>query len=208
MSKSTVLDKSELAKLKLIYETGIMPDHGVLTINQEIDDDCLERIRVGFHLFRDVPVKLIINSPGGDIFAGMSIINYIKLHKYPVDIIVDCMAASMACVILQAATGKRLAMPDAVLMHHIGSIEVNSDHFTNAKKLIVFNEKYSERINKMMLDRVNDKRAKDHAAGKEDCKPRTMAWWKERDAFDQWMTVEEAIDIGLLDEIATELPWS
>ena len=64
-------------------------------------------------------ISLYINSPGGEIAAGLAIydtMNYIKP-----DIVTICVgqAASMAAVLLAAGTkGKRLALPNARVMIH------------------------------------------------------------------------------------------
>ena len=191
---------------KLIYETGIYPESRTFTINSEIDDDTLERVRCAFQILKGGPITCIINSPGGDVVVGMAIIAYFNKYTketgYPVDVVVDGMAASMACVIMQGATGRRIARPDAVMMHHVGSIAINSDHFTNVKHLVKFQEKYAKRINDLMLRRVNEKRAQQVDKNGEPLKPRTESWWEERDQLDRWMDAEEALELGLIDEIS------
>lgn len=191
--------RESITKARFRIDTGIDLDNRTIEIADEIDDEMLYSVRVGLSLLPG-EVTININSPGGDIFAGMAIIDAIKAHNAPVNIHVMGTAASMACIILQAGT-RRLASPNAVIMHHVGSMGITSDHFTNVKKLVGFTDKYSERLNKIMLDRINEKRAKDFAAGDLESKPRSMAWFKERDMVDQWMTAEEALDLGLIDEI-------
>ncbi len=187
--------------LKLLVEKGIDMDRAEIAIEQAIDDDTLANLRIAARLFAGRPFTIILNSPGGDVFAGMGMIDVMKAHSAPITVLVQGIACSMACIILQAAD-RRLARPNAVLMHHVGSMELgSSDHFVNVKKLMDFHEKYSERINDLMLARVNEKRAKDAAAGKEDSKPRDMAWWKRRDLVDQWMDAKEALEIGFIDAI-------
>lgn len=186
--------KEQLDNLKAFYDTGIDIDNGVITLNDEVNDDMLERIRVAFHFLRDKPVTLVINSGGGEVWAGMGIIDNIKSHPFPVTTKVNGVAASMACVIMQAGA-RRIATKNAILMHHVGSMGAPEDHYKNVKKLMAFNDKYNERVNQIMLDRINEKRVK---AGE---KPRDMAWWKEYDTFDRWMTAEEALEMGFIDEV-------
>lgn len=195
-----VIDKDRLSLLKFQYEYGLDLEAKSVFLNYEIDDEAVSTVRGALAIYRDQPVTLVLNSPGGDIFAGMAIIDAIKAHKAPVTIHVNGTAASMACIILQAGT-HRTATPNSVIMHHVGSMGITSDHFTNVKKLVGFTDKYSERLNKIMLDRINEKRAKDFAAGDLESKPRSMAWFKERDMVDQWMTAEEALELGLIDEV-------
>jgi ATP-dependent Clp protease protease subunit len=192
--------KSRLDKIKFNHEFCVNLDKAIVYFDEEIDDDALSSFKRYLNLFHDRPVKFVFNSPGGDIFAGMGIVDAIRAHSHPVHIHVNGVAASMGCVILQAAA-RRTASPNSIIMHHVGSMGVTSDHFANVKRLVTFVDKYNERMNKIMLDRINEKRAKDFAAGDTESKPRTMAWFKERDNIDQWMTAEEALDLGLIDEI-------
>jgi ATP-dependent protease ClpP protease subunit len=48
-------------------------------------------------------IELRVNSPGGDVFEGISIYNRLKSHKAKVIAYVDGMAASIASIIIQAA---------------------------------------------------------------------------------------------------------
>lgn len=195
-----MLSRDEFAVKKFTFDTGIDLERALIFLDVEIDDDALAAVRMGLNLLAGRTVTIILNSPGGDIFAGMGIVDAMKAHDAPVNIHVNGTAASMACIILQAAN-YRTASPNSVIMHHVGSMGITSDHFTNVKKLVSFTDKYNERMNKMMLDRINEKRAKDFAKGDAESKPRSMAWFKERDMVDQWMTAEEALDLGLIDEI-------
>lgn len=193
--------KADREELRAFCDSGLDISGRTMLMFNEVDEDMLVKCQIFFHLTKDGPVTIMLNSPGGDVWTGMAIVDLIKLHPYPVTIIVNGMAASMACVLLQAAT-HRIATRNAVLMHHVGSMGVEEGHFKNVKKLMEFNEKFSSRADQMMLDRVNEKRRKNFEAGDKECeKPRTMAWWKEYDTFDRWMTTEQAIEIGLLDSI-------
>ena len=198
------IDKDLLGAYKLLYDTGIDVEKGVVSINQEIDDDVLERIRVGFRLLEDREITIMLNTPGGDVIVGMAIIDYMRAHtarwNKPVHVVVDGLAASMGCVITQGATGKRICRPNSVLMHHVGSMSISSDHFGNVKNMVKFQDKYGKRINQLMLSRVNDRRA---LLGLE---PRSSSWWEDRDTIDQWMDAEGALELGLIDEISLVLP--
>lgn len=62
-------------------------------------------------------LNVMINSPGGDVFAGQAIHSMLRRHKAQVNVYVDGLAASIASVIAMA--GDRVVMPrNAMLMIH------------------------------------------------------------------------------------------
>ncbi|HUU98920.1 MAG TPA: head maturation protease, ClpP-related, partial [Phycisphaerae bacterium] len=62
-------------------------------------------------------IVLRINSPGGEVFDGLAIYNYLRSEKTPVTVLVDGLAASIASVIAMA--GDVVTMPsNAFLMVH------------------------------------------------------------------------------------------
>ena len=67
----------------------------------------------------DKDISLYINSPGGDVYAGLGILDTMNFIKPDVSTICVGMAASMAAVLLAAgAKGKRLALPNSMVMIH------------------------------------------------------------------------------------------
>ncbi len=64
-------------------------------------------------------IKLYINSPGGEIDAGLAIYDTMQYVQAPVSTIVVGLAASMAAVILAAGEpGRRFALPNSRVMIH------------------------------------------------------------------------------------------
>lgn len=64
-------------------------------------------------------ILFYINSPGGQITAGMAIYDTMQLVQCPVSTIAVGMAASMATILLTAGTkGKRYALPNATIHLH------------------------------------------------------------------------------------------
>jgi ATP-dependent Clp protease protease subunit len=67
----------------------------------------------------DKDLMLYINSPGGDVMAGMAIYDTMQAMRCPVATFCLGQAASMASLLLAAGTpGKRKALPHARLMIH------------------------------------------------------------------------------------------
>ncbi len=64
-------------------------------------------------------IKFYINSPGGQITAGLAIYDTMQLVHCPVSTIAVGMAASMGTILLTAGTsGKRYALPNATIHLH------------------------------------------------------------------------------------------
>ena len=130
-------------------------------------------------------ITLYVNSPGGSVSAGMSIID--TMHHIKPDVATVCMgmAASMGSMILSQGTkGKRYMLPNAEVMIHQpsgGAYGQATDIDITAKHII----KTRERLNKMMAKATGQKMAKIEAD-------------MERDF---WMDAEESKKYGIVDKV-------
>ncbi|MBV8759078.1 MAG: ATP-dependent Clp protease proteolytic subunit [Deltaproteobacteria bacterium] len=106
----------------------------IVFLGREIDDD-LANVIIAQLLFLeaedpDKDVMLYINSPGGDVIAGLSIYDTMQLVRCNVATVCTGQAASMASFLLATGTkGKRHALPHArVMMHqpHVGGLHGQS----------------------------------------------------------------------------------
>ena len=67
----------------------------------------------------DKDIALYIDSPGGEVYAGLGILDTMNFIKPEVSTICVGMAASMAAVLLACGTkGKRLALPNSMVLIH------------------------------------------------------------------------------------------
>ena len=67
----------------------------------------------------DKDISLYVNSPGGDVYAGLGIIDTMNFIKPDVSTICVGMAASMGAAILASgAKGKRLGLPNSMVLIH------------------------------------------------------------------------------------------
>jgi ATP-dependent Clp protease protease subunit len=71
----------------------------------------------------DKDISIYINSPGGDVYAGLAIYDTIQFIRPDVQTICVGIAMSMGALLLAAGTpGKRMALPNAkILIHQIWS---------------------------------------------------------------------------------------
>lgn len=132
-------------------------------------------------------ISLYINSPGGDIASGWAIMDTMHYIKSPVSTIGMGMVASMASVLLAAGEkGKRFALPNAEIMIHqpLGGLQGQAtDMEIGMRKM----QMVKETITKQMADFTGKKVKEVHDA-------------MERD---NWMTVSQAKDFGIIDEVLT-----
>ena len=64
-------------------------------------------------------ISLYINSPGGEVYSGLAILDTMNFIKPDVSTICLGMAASMAAVLLASGTkGKRFCLPNSMVMIH------------------------------------------------------------------------------------------
>ncbi len=133
----------------------------------------------------DKDIQFYINSPGGSVTAGMAIYDTMQYIKCDVSTICVGMAASMGAFLLSAGTkGKRMALPNAEIMIHQPSAGTQgqvTDMAIHMKRL------------QTIKDRMNRILAENTGKGVEEV---TAAC--ERDNF---MTADEALAFGLIDQI-------
>lgn len=92
-------------------------------------------------------IKIYINSPGGQIYAGLAVYDTIKHLKCPVSTIAVGMAASMGSILLASgAKGKRYSLPNSVIHIHqplgqaggqASDIEIDAKEILRLKELLV-----------------------------------------------------------------------
>lgn len=168
---------SRLLKERIIFVTGHIEDYMAnLVVAQllflEADDSKKD-------------IFLYINSPGGSVTAGLSIIDTMHHIKPPVATVCVGMAASMGSMILsQGAKGKRSVLPNAEVMIHQpsgGAYGQASDIDITAKHIL----KTRDRLNKMLAKATGQKLSK-------------IEQDVDRDLF---MDAEEALAYGIVDQI-------
>ncbi len=133
----------------------------------------------------DKDVHLYINSPGGDVSAGLAIYDTMQYIKCDVSTICMGQASSMGAVLLTGgAKGKRLALPHSRIMIHqpLSGVQGQaSDISIHANEIL----RVKERLNKILSEHSGQPVDRVQA----DC---------DRDFF---MTPEAAKEYGLIDEI-------
>ncbi|WP_243031331.1 ATP-dependent Clp endopeptidase proteolytic subunit ClpP [Thermus altitudinis] len=132
-------------------------------------------------------IRLYINSPGGEVDAGLAIYDTMQFVRAPVSTIVIGMAASMAAVILAAGEkGRRYALPHSKVMIHqpwggvrgtASDIAIQAQEILKAKKLL--NEILAKHTGQS-LEKVE----------------------KDTDR-DYYLSAQEAMEYGLIDQVVS-----
>lgn len=95
-------------------------------------------------------ISLYINSPGGEVYAGMAILDTMNHIQPDVSTVCVGMAASMGAVLLSSgAKGKRYALPNAEIMIHqpLGGAQGQATDIEITAKQIL---KIRDRLNKIL----------------------------------------------------------
>ena len=136
----------------------------------------------------DKDIQFYINSPGGSVTSGLAIYDTMQYIKPDVSTICIGMAASMGAFLLSSgAKGKRIALPNSEIMIHQPSggsqgqatdIQIQAEHILATRA----------RLNQILSENTG--------------KPLEVI---EKDTDrDNWMTAQEAVQYGLVDEIITK----
>ena len=161
----------------------------IVFLGGEIDDDTANLV-VAQLLFRemenpDSDISLYINSPGGSVTAGMAIFDTMNYIKPDVRTVCIGMAASMGAFLMMAGKkGKRLALPNSEIMIHqpLGGAQGQATDVAIRAEWLM---KTKEKMTRMMSEMTGQ----DIERVKQDV---------ERDYF---MSAEEALQYGIIDEI-------
>ena len=135
----------------------------------------------------DKDIMLYVDSPGGDVYAGLGIVDTMNYIKPDVSTICVGMAASMGAVILASGTkGKRLALPNSMVLIHQPSSGVQGQQ-TDIQIVADETKWIREHLNQILADATGQPVEKIQAD-------------TERDNY---LRASEAAAYGLVDRVIT-----
>ncbi len=138
----------------------------------------------------DKEIYLYLNSPGGSVTSGLAIYDTMQYIRPPVSTLCLGQAASMGAILLAAgASGKRYALPHSRVMIHqpLGGAQGQATDIDIQSKEIL---RIREQINGILAQHTGQDIDRIQAD-------------TERDRF---MTGQEAVDFGIIDQVLTERP--
>ena len=182
------------------FYTSIIKDNleqRILVLNEEITSDLIER----FVLFilkwnredkgrasKDrQPIRLYINSDGGDVMVALNLIDVILASKTPVYAIGLGTIASAAYYIYLAGH-KRFAFRNSAFLQHDGGMTISNSN-SKAKDTMRFFDNVDARIKEYVLKVTS----------------MTDEWYEDHYTQEYWMFADEAQSLGIVDKIATTL---
>jgi ATP-dependent Clp protease protease subunit len=134
-------------------------------------------------------IKMYIDSPGGSVKSGLSMIDVMGYIHSDIITINTGMAASMGSILLGAGTkGKRFSLKNSKVMLH----QVSSGAQGNIQDMRITLAE-TEKYNKVLFDLLGKYCDKD---------PKEVLKFTNRD---QWLTATEAVEYGIIDEVIEKL---
>jgi len=153
---------------------------------------CINQLTLWARQDPECAIEIQINSPGGSIFDGFALIDFIRDLRergHEVTTVALGMAASMGGVLLQAGD-TRIMGANCFLLIHEGSLGAIGD-FGEVEDRVKLMEQLHERILALFEERAKPINAKT-----------TKAWikrnWQRRD---WWIDAQAAADYGFIDEV-------
>jgi len=122
--------RSKLDPLSRIITLGYIDDESVNEIIQliyEVNDEDAKKTQVE-------PIKLIINSFGGEVYSGLALIDVIDNSLVPIHTICHGTAMSMG-LIVYASGHHRMASKYATFMYHEAHYELNGKVATHKQEI-------------------------------------------------------------------------
>lgn len=136
-------------------------------------------------------IRLRLNSPGGDVFEGVAVYNALVSHPAYVHVMVDGLAASIASVIAMAGDRVTMGRASQIMVHDPWAMVAGGA--TDLRAMADLLDKIGGQIAGVYADRSGG----------------DAADWAARMAVNggdgTWMTEDEAVALGLADDVA-ELP--
>lgn len=137
----------------------------------------------------EAPIKMYINSPGGQVYAGLAIYDAMQVVPNPISTLAVGVTASFGTVLLTAGTkGMRYALPNATIHMHqpLGGAQGQATEIEIQAKEIL---RLKARLNQILAAHTG----------------RTVQDIQRDTDRDRYMTAEQAVEYGLVDSVM-EIP--
>lgn len=161
-----------------------------------VDDHMWKRLTAALEILEHSPrgenqnpdITIEMNNPGGDAYHMFAIYDRIRDCESPVVIVASGYVMSAATIIFQAAD-RRLMRENATMMLHYGS-DFFEGHSKDFKEWAKESDRICTRMEDIYLAKIHKKHPKF-----------SRSHLKKMISFDKFMTAQEAVDLGLADEV-------
>lgn len=153
---------------------------------------CLETLGNWSRRHKDKPMELILNSPGGSVIYGLALFDYIiglRKRGHYITVVVLGYACSMGSYLLQAADRRVIGRYSMVMIHELSSAAIGS------LAQIQDEAKYLKLLQSQLYDILAERSTLKLQQIKSRCARK-----------DWWLTAEEALALGFVDEIQQLIP--
>ena len=186
------IEDSPYTKLSDLATNLVDFDDSVIYLNDEITEMSLVDFMIKVRSIisnrddnqKDDPINLIINSPGGDIYDMLGMIDYIESLSVKINTICRGKAFSAAAIILTHGTGQRMMSKRSSVMFH------QSSSFISGKMSDI--SAYVDNIRTLettIYNLLENKTKKD------------ATWWREMMKTDFFLTADQLVEYGVVDQI-------
>lgn len=135
-------------------------------------------------------IDLHLNTPGGDVFDGIAILNALRAHPAEVTTIVDGIAASAGSFIAQAGDHRVMMRNSQLMIHDAHGLSIGNAK--DMQEMAGLLDKQSDNIASIYADRAGG----------------TTDEWRARMHAETWYSASEAVAAGLADEVDGDAPPS
>ena len=133
---------------------------------------------------KDEPINIVINSDGGDVYEALGMIDYIQSLNVKVNTICRGRAMSAAALLLCSGTGVRAASKNSTIMFH----EISSGIYGKSSDMKA-NVQHTEKLEEILINIITANSKKD------------SIFWKDKILKDYYLSPEEALELGVIDNI-------
>lgn len=187
----SILEERQLNVTQMDVFSRLMMDR-IIFLGTGIDDGVANIINAQLLYLQSVDaekdISMYINSPGGGIYAGLSIYDTMNLITPDVSTMVTGMGASMGLILATAGEkGKRTALPHSRLMLHqpLGGAQGQATDMEITVKEI---KKLKVELYNIVSEQTGQTFKRIEKDGDRDC----------------WMTAAESVEYGLIDKVVTK----
>lgn len=152
--------------------------------SESVDATIKEIDKLHRRLGKGKPIYLVLKSPGGSIFAGNLLINFLKSLDREIKTI-SIYAASMGFQIVQSL-GERLALKEGVLMAHPGSTRCEGNQY-EIKPCLYRLKQFDNMLAKVAAERIGMK----------------LKEYKDMIRYERWFMGTDLIGMNVIDRIVT-----
>lgn len=158
-------------------------------VNSQSVKDCIDSLTYWHRTDPECNITMVLSSPGGEVMSGMALYDFMKYLSskgHHITTICSGYAASMAGIILQAGDTRVCGKESYILIHEVSAGAIGK--IGEMEDEVNFVKKICERVMGIFIDRSGGKLTK---------RVLKKNWTRK----DWWLASDEALRLGVVDEI-------